>query len=75
MKRTWKIKLTLAQLLELAQRLDMTYAHNIALGLRLTSASGLWKTKSRGITARFVYRGGKPQSETTITTIIRGIRP
>ncbi len=62
----------------LAEQFDETYGERIAAGFIFSASSGFWQTKRDGITARFVYRKGKPRDlcgRVTHTTIITGIRP
>jgi hypothetical protein len=70
-RRSWKIKKPANFVAEWAVKLDPLHDLHIAEGYRLCASSGFWRTKSNGITARFVYRSADRSS--VITHIIRGI--
>lgn len=72
-KRSWKVKLSIEQLNKIAAEADILYANNIADGFELMPSSGIWRTRGRGVTARFVYRPRLHRDGITRTTVIRGI--
>lgn len=55
-KRTYRIRMTNDQLLAFAGRLNDYHDRHVADGYTLTAASGFWRTKAQGVTARLVYR-------------------
>lgn len=72
-RRSWKVKTAPAAILALAETYCDDHAKRIARGYRLTAASGMWRTKGRGVTLRLVYRATSGDGMTTITHVIRGL--
>lgn len=75
MKRSWRVKLPEEKVASIAAKLVDQHASLLGDGYRLMASSGMWRTKSDGLTARFVYRNREAAGFTTMTFVIRGIRP
>lgn len=75
MKRVWRVKVPDEKVMSIAAKLVEQHDELLSDGYRLMGSSGVWRTKSDGLTARFVYRLRAADRATTMTFTIRGIRP
>lgn len=75
MRRTWKVKLPDERVTHFASQVVPEHARLIERGYRLAASSGVWRTKRRGLTAKFVYRKRDPSGDSTTTFTFRDIAP
>ncbi len=75
MRRSWRVRVPEEKVAAIAGQLVDQHAALLSDGYRLMGSSGVWRTKGDGLTARFVYRNRAADGFTTMTFVIRGIRP